>query len=399
MRIAMVEPSGFSGICQYSYCLSDALAAAGHEVSLITSPRYEMAGEPHRFSVVKLYDWLSGAIDNRGWWRFGWFRKPVRGSRYLLASLSLARWVLRHRPDVIHFQMMRVPDFPAACLMKLAGVRIVYTAHEVAPDRSARWALDLLYYRFIYRLSDRLIVHSEADRDKLAGVFHIRREKIEVAPLGNYMFFTRAQGSEQAVARAKLGVPGDAKVVLFFGVLRPNKGLDQLIEAFAEVVREEPKARLLVASYVKRGVTDFTPYAAAIARLGLAKQVDLHLGYIPNEEVADFFGAADVVALPYTSSHNSGVVQVAYAFGRPVVASNVGSFAQVVEEGKSGHVVTARQPRSLARALLHLLGDVEGARRMGAYARELASTRYAWESIAARTLEVYARTANGSARP
>lgn len=394
----MVEPSGFSGICQYSYCLSDALAAAGHEVSLITSPRYEMAQEPHRFTVVKLYDWLSGAIDNQGWWRHGWFRRPVRGSRYLVASLSVARWVMRHRPDVIHFQLMRIADFPTACLLKLLGVRVVYTAHEVAPDRSARWALDFLYYRFIYGLADRLIVHSEGDREKLSKVFRIRPGKIDVAPLGNYMFFTRSEGGDAAAARRKLGLPADAKVVLFFGVLRPNKGLDQLIEAFAEVARAEPRARLLVASYVKRGVADFTPYAAEIARLGLVKQVDLHLGYIPNEEVPEYFLASDVVALPYTSSHNSGVVQVAYAFGRPVVASNVGSFMQVVEEGRTGHVVAARQPRALARALLQLLGDAEAARRMGDHARELARTRYGWDRIAALTLEAYGRTANGNGR-
>jgi len=390
MRIVLIEPSGFSGICQYSYCLANAFADLGHEVELITAENYEMAGAPHRFPVVKLYRWITGGIENRGLWRFGLVRKPIRGWRYFTSGLAVIRRLVRTRPEVVHVQMVRGPDILVFFALRVLGIPLVYTAHEVAPDRTARWAFDWLYHRALYALPRRIIVHSEGDRAKIMRLFGVPEAKIGVAPLGDYLFLAAGGTPERAGARQRVGIDaGAGGVVLFFGVLRPNKGLQHLIEAFAILARRVPGARLLIASAVRHGVAGFGAHDAAIDRLGIRGAVVLHLDYIPNEDVPLYFSAADVVALPYLSAHNSGVIQAAYAFGRPVVATDVGSFRQVIEDGATGYVVPPADPPALAGALEKVLADPGAAARMGDRALLLARTVYSWDRIARATIAFY----------
>lgn len=389
MRIALVEPSGFSGICQYSYALANALADQGHEVELVTAENYEMEGAPHRFPVVKLYRWISGSIENRGIWRFGLVRKPVRGWRYFTSGLAVIARFARRRPDVVHVQMVRGPDILVFAALRIMGIPLVYTAHEVAPDRSARWAFDWLYHRALYALPQRIIVHSEGDRAKIMRLFGVKDARIGIAPLGDYLFFTGDTAPDRAAARRRLGLEEDAQVILFFGVLRPNKGLQHLIDAFGILAPALPRSRLLIASAVRRGVAGFEAHDAAIDRLGIRGQVVLQLDYIPNEDLPVYFAACDVVALPYLSAHNSGVIQVAYAFARPVVGTDVGSFRQVIEEGATGFVVPPGDATALAAALRRVLADPDAARRMGDRAQHLARTVYSWEGIARATADFY----------
>ena len=126
-----------------------------------------------------------------------------------------------------------------------------------------------------------------------------------------------------------------------------------------------------------------------INNYSLNDRVILDLRYIPNEEVPSIFEIADVVAYPYLSSTQSASIQVAYAFGKPVIASNVGGLPEVVDIGKSGLLVEPNNSEELARAIDLLISD-EGLRKdMGRYAKELSQTRFSWDSIAATILQVY----------
>jgi glycosyltransferase involved in cell wall biosynthesis len=126
-----------------------------------------------------------------------------------------------------------------------------------------------------------------------------------------------------------------------------------------------------------------------VTELGLADAVIFDPRYIPFDEVGALMSLAQVVVYPYRTSTQSGSLQVAYAFGRPVVATRVGGLPDVVEEGRSGFLVPPASPEALSAAILKIINNPPLAAEMGAYARHLSETRYAWTPIAGQILTVY----------
>ena len=151
----------------------------------------------------------------------------------------------------------------------------------------------------------------------------------------------------RADARARLGLPADAPVFLFFGFVRRYKGLDVLLDAWADVVRRLPEAVLVVAG-------EFYADEEALRRQAgaLGDSVRLDADYIPDDRVGLYFGAADAVVQPYRTATRSGVAQIAFHFGRPVITTDVGGLAEIVPDGVAGLVVPPEDPAALAQALI-----------------------------------------------
>ncbi len=126
-----------------------------------------------------------------------------------------------------------------------------------------------------------------------------------------------------------------------------------------------------------------------IADLGLTEHVVLDTRYIPLEEVGALMGLATVAVYPYRSSTQSGALQVAYTFGRPVVATIVGGLPEAVEHGRSGFLVPPESPSALAQGILKLVNNRELAKIMGEYARYLSETRFSWRSAAQKIIKAY----------
>ncbi|HKK22605.1 MAG TPA: glycosyltransferase, partial [Pseudohaliea sp.] len=155
-------------------------------------------------------------------------------------------------------------------------------------------------------------------------------------------------------ARQHLALDADGALLLFFGFVRPYKGLELLLEALAEVRRSQP-CRLLVAGECWGGRAR---WEARLRDLGLEDSVHFHDRYIPEREVATFFAACDAVVLPYRSATGSGVAKLAMSHGRPVIATRVGSLAATIEDGVNGYAVTAGNVPALAGAIHQVLaGD------------------------------------------
>ena len=169
---------------------------------------------------------------------------------------------------------------------------------------------------------------------------------------------------------------------LFFGRISQYKGIDILIKSWKCVVARVPGSKLIIAG---RG-QDFTPYARMI---GDAKGFEVHNRFIPHTEVPRFFRRASVVVLPYIEASQSGVVALAYAFGKPVVVTNVGSIPEVVEHGKTGLVVPPGDPYALAEALVTVLNAVELRWAMAKNISQEAEGELSWDSVARITTQVY----------
>lgn len=313
-----------------------------------------------------------------------------RRRRFIPHLMRVYREAMDFKAQIVHFQYHTSPlaEIAFARFARRRGVRTVMTAHDVLPHQLKPY--DIRLFRALYNSLDAVIVHAEQNKRVAVDVLGIPESKVWVVPHGDYMHFdvTDAPTREQALER--LGYAPETKLVLFFGAVRPDKGLDVLIRAFKVVARADPRARLVAVGPVKGSEDEARDLYGGIARsLDLEDVVDLRFGYISDAEVPVYFAAGAVVALPYTESTQSGVVQVAFATKRAVVASAVGGIPEVIDEGITGRLVQPGDEAQLAQAIMDYLSDIDAADQAGRRGYEKARRDYSWDVVAEKTIDLY----------
>lgn len=157
-------------------------------------------------------------------------------------------------------------------------------------------------------------------------------------------------------AREHLGIR-TKYVVLFFGLIRAYKGLDKLLEAFPQIENKLQDVTLLVAG---ENYESFDKYNELIEKSGVKERIQLHIKYIPNENIEPYFKAADVVCLPYYSATQSGIVMMAYGFRKPVVVTNTGGLKELVDEDRTGIVIENNNANLIANAVTKIIENRQG---------------------------------------
>jgi glycosyltransferase involved in cell wall biosynthesis len=192
--------------------------------------------------------------------------------------------------------------------------------------------------------------------------------RVRLVPHPTYDFTTEAP-PDRETARGELGI-SESRVLLFFGFIKAYKGLMVLLDAMPRLraLFGDDDFRLLV---VGDFYEDSTPYRQRIAELGIADRLTLVDGYLPNEDVPRYFTAADLVVLPYLSATQSGIVQIAYRYDRPVVTTRVGGLPEFVDEGETGTMVPPGDPDALAQAVARFFSEAD----REAMARAIAARR------------------------
>ncbi len=160
---------------------------------------------------------------------------------------------------------------------------------------------------------------------------------------------------DKHTARDKIGLTAK-NVLMFFGLIRPYKGLDKLIRAFPKILKQNPDTHLLIVGECYESIE---PYKQLIHANGIADNTLLLTEYIPNEAVELYFMAADVVVLPYNSATQSGILMIAYGFRKPVVVSDVGGLKEMVVQGKTGLIIPNNNPSKIAEAVIKVLQNDE----------------------------------------
>jgi glycosyltransferase involved in cell wall biosynthesis len=202
---------------------------------------------------------------------------------------------------------------------------------------------------------------------------HVDEAKIDIIPHGSLGFY-RAWDGEM--------ISEQDHHVLFFGRIREYKGLKYLIEAEPLITARVPEARIVIAG-------EGEPFEKYERMMINQDHFIVHNYRIPDEMVARLFQEACIIALPYIEASQSGVLAVAYAFGKPVVSTAVGGIPEALEHGQTGYLVPPRDSRRLAEAIVALLQDSELRGEMGRKALEKAERELSWRDIARRTLRVY----------
>ncbi len=187
---------------------------------------------------------------------------------------------------------------------------------------------------------------------------------------------------DRTEAAKRLNLPDTGKYILFFGIIRAYKGLDLLLEAYAQSGLKEQNVRLIVAGEFYE---DSQVYMDIIQKHQMENEVILHTHFIPNDEVAYYFSLADIIAQPYKTATQSGVSQIAYFYEKPMLVTNVGGLSETIPDGKVGYVV---EPNS--QAVCHALSDFFKNNRATYFAEHihLEKKKYEWSAMANAVLSV-----------
>lgn len=365
----------------YSLCLCQALHEKGIDVTLVIPANKHILKEPE-FDVARI---LPSKDPNDS--------KMNKVKDYIYYFLSILKWVTKS-DSLIHYQFFRIRfEILFLWIFKLAGARIVYTAHNILPHESSK--IDPWIFRFIYQTVNEIIVHSDFIGKKLLNHFNINPEKIHVIPHGDFNMFLADSDKTKTSARKRFQYSPKDKVLLFFGYIREYKGLDLLLQAFGMIQNHDKHFKLLIAGSPATE-TLLKDYQDQIGATPGVERIHAVLDFIPHEDVPDYFRASDLVVLPYRRIDHSGIVHLACSFGKPVLATSVGDFEEVILPGKTGFLVQENTPRLLADGILNAFSDAFNLEKMGKAAKEFSDTHFAWPHIAKETVLVYQR-AKGTA--
>ncbi len=378
------------GIAHYVSLLSQTLVKRGHDVKIITFkrqyPKFLFPGKSQEESSAATKP--SPHEVGRGTRTEGALGEGAVTTDIIIDSIDPLTWrnagieAAKFKPDLILFKYW-IPFFAPAYgviartakrLTRKQGklCKIAFIADNVLPHEKRPG--DILLTKFAFRAVDRFIVQSEAVEQDLKSLV----PNAKFIRLDHPIYEIFGERINRSEARKKLSIPDDAPAILFFGYIRKYKGLDILLRAMPRIIESLPEIRLIVAGEF---YGDEKEYRSLIQELRIpAKNLVLATDYIPNDDVALYFSAANVAVLPYRSATQSGIVQIAYNFDVPVIATNVGGLAEIVIDGISGIIAKDATPEAIAEAVLRYFQLALEPRLTEGVKQE--KKKYSWDTFA-----------------
>jgi glycosyltransferase involved in cell wall biosynthesis len=300
--------------------------------------------------------------------------------RQALQQIRRNRWILRQlrdfRPDVVHLQQGSM--WFNMALQFEHTFPLVLTVHDAQRHPGDRLSRKTPYFfsKMGFHRADRLIAHNQYVKALLHEELGIEEEKLDVIPhiqLGQSGLGQGAVGGEEV---------DHGRTVLFFGRIWPYKGLENLIRAEPWIARQIPEVKIVIAGHGE----EFERYRRLMVHPERFVILNRH---IADAEVATLFRQASVVVLPYIEASQSGVIPIAYTYGKPVVGTTVGGLPEMIEDGVTGYLVPPGDVQKLAEAIVAILVDDTRRRRMGEGGKRKVDSECAPAVIAQQTLKIY----------
>lgn len=303
----------------------------------------------------------------------------IENTNFLIHTANPFNWIhsadeiKKLKPDLIIIQWWHPyfsPCYWMLCKL-LKNFKKLFVCHNVFPHE--RFPMDRFLTKLVLSNGDYFTVQSKQDEADLKSIKPDAIYKRTVLPTFNVFKYKNLSKPE---SRQLLDINETEKVLLFFGFVREYKGLKHLLNALPQVTAKLDHVKLLV-------VGDFDGdkehYTTLIHDLNIDSYVEIHDGYIPDLEVEKFFAASDLVVLPYESATQSGIIQIAYDFEKPLIVTNVGGLPEVVLDNQTGYVVEAKNSAALASAIIRFFEENKAADFKTAIENE--AERYSWKRM------------------
>jgi alpha-maltose-1-phosphate synthase len=294
-----------------------------------------------------------------------------------LFSFYKVKIIYKINPDIVHLTTPLIP--PLSIFLYYYKIDrkypLIHTKHGISTDRHLKNKIfELLSNKLENILKfKKTIVHTEVDKKRLITEYNKNESRIIVIPHGVYSLFVDKQKIKSS----------EKNCILFFGRIYDYKGIQYLLEAIPIILKRIPTIKVIIA-----GEGDLSPYNDLLERID-KRNISIYNGYIPDYKVNDLFQIAEILVLPYSSmSGQSGVLNIAYAFNKPIIATNVGGFNEIIENNVTGILVPPKDPLALAESIIKLLTDDNLKISMINNIKEK-SIKYSWDTIANSYIELY----------
>jgi glycosyltransferase involved in cell wall biosynthesis len=366
MRVDLLDPPAYSP--PYDHALATALAKLGVDVRLVTSPfAYGPVPEPEGYTREEVfYRHVHGVAGSK-----------VRTLGKLAAHGGDMRRYRRSARDLVHVQWLTVPRVDLRLLPERPTVLTIHDPLERGDRRGGRGPIQAAAFSRV----DAIVVHSRFARDQVIAQHGLEPERVHVIRHG-------ALGVTAAPGELPPELPQtDLPVVLCFGLIRPYKGVELLLEAWRGIT----DAELWI---VGRPMVELAPLVASAP-----DGVRFVPRFVSDAEEAALFARAEIVVLPYERSERfgfSGVLATALGAGKAIVLSDVGGFSELAEldpDDPPALIVSAGDAGLLHAALEDLIADPAARVRLGDAARRAAEGQFSWETAARETLALYEKIA------
>ena len=371
IKIAVLETHGWGGICHYAFNLCTALVNLGKNVTLLTSEKNELQAIKSEFTMALIFN---------------------RSQSFFKQWYVLLQYLIKTKTFILHMQntISARRDIIFLALLKFFHIKIIYTAHDLMPhdreERDAKWMA--FAFRCIYKLVDKIIVHSDNDILILRNEFNIEEKKIDKIEHGNYDFFPKESAKKMNTLRKNFGIDKHDKVMLCFGSIRRYKGIDKLIDSYKHFRMKGKRFKILVVG--KNLDVQYThEIKENIRRNKLEEDIIIHDKYVLFEDVRNYFMIADIVVLPYEHIYDSGVLRIAFSCEKPLLSTKIGVFDEYIVEGKNGFLIDGSRD-SLVRAFHKIIDtNKEDLKVMGKYSKQRFKYLLDWNEIANKTINCY----------
>lgn len=374
MKIIYILPYDWGGMPHYTAELVNSTSEYADTI-VLGSKDIQSEYFSKNVEVMKIFDTLSFSINNLN---TAFSFKNI--SSFL--SFKNINIIDEIKPDIIHLTTPLIPQLSFFIfLYKLDKIYpIVFTKHGIYSNSGLK--IKLLEENII-NLSERfvkfkkIIVHTKNDKDALIKVKKINDEMVTIIPHGTYTFFkSNSNSNSNRISPQK-------NCILFFGNIRTYKGLEYLIEAIPFIAEEIPDIKVIIA-----GEGDLSKYRNLINESNKSR-LEVYNEFVPDEQVCELFQRAEIVVLPYSKmSGQSGILNIAYAFDKPVVASDVGGFNELIEDGETGYLVPPKDSNVLAKSIIKILKDETLKKKMEDNVHKKAQ-EISWANIGKKYIELY----------
>lgn len=380
----MIDPSFFT--FPYDQCLCDALGGHGCDVILIGTKSAVIQSDLHKnFQLWLHYYRATNRIFPPNGARTR-LRLAFKGLEHIKDTISLIKRLTAWKPDIVHFQWLPLPVIDRLFITSMKSkVRLVLTIHDTTLFHgSPSSKLQTIGFLDVVKLFDHLIVHTEYSKQQIIYSSWTSPSKISVVPHGLFTYYKDLRDN-----KTKDEDNFDKKIILIFGAIKPYKGIDVLLKAIAKLsINLQNQIRVIIAGHPAQAAK---PYVKLAEELNINHLIEWDLRFIPENEVPRIFEKASIVAMPYSDIDQSGVLMTALAFGKPVIASNIGGFSEILKDGVHGYLVEPNNVVALSHALKQVLLLPERLEAMKLAIKELAKGDLSWDSVAQKTIDVYNR--------
>lgn len=364
-KIALVDPVGGHADNYYNYGLAGSLAKRDVDVYYFTSlstKKIEYQGVTTVFSFSNI-----------------WFRKSKIHKlwKYTLGLFSMLAFCKRRNIKVLHYMIFSVDwlFYFSVLISKMLGFKVIATLHDVTSFAGDR--LPASFEKKLINSIDEIIIHNQHSFNVINEIYP--SDHYHVVAHGSYIPFIKKVEPQS--------VTGDVFKLLFFGQIKKVKGLDVLLDALGILKSKGVKVKLIIAG--RPWKVGFDEYQQMIDKNNIADMVDLHIKYIPDDKVWDYFNEANLVVLPYREIFQSGVLLMGMSYGRAVLTSNIPAFLGLVKDGVYGFTFESENSAAMADRIAYIVHNRDSLPLIEDSAYRHVDTEYDWNVSAQKTKAVY----------